>query len=227
MRLEGLLDETIVCFTSDHGDMLGNHHMAAKRVFYEASANVPMILMGTKDDPRLGEGRVDDRLVGLQDVMPTLLELCGIPVPESVDGLSMLAATKRDFLYGECGEDDHATRMIREGRHKLIYYPVGNHFQLFDLEADPLELRDLAADPAHGELRRRLAERLGGELYGGDEAWLEGREWTGKADKPYHWAPHRSLNSQRGDGWPTPPVVDIPQVEWVRERTAEARPEPE
>ncbi|WP_089720672.1 sulfatase-like hydrolase/transferase [Candidatus Entotheonella palauensis] len=72
LRLEGLLDNTIICFTSDHGDMLGHHGMVAKRVFYEASANVPIILLGTRDNPPLPEGSVDDRLIGLQDVMPTM-----------------------------------------------------------------------------------------------------------------------------------------------------------
>lgn len=218
LRLEGLLDNTIICFTSDHGDMLGNHGMAAKRVFYEASANVPFILMGTKESPHLPQGVVDERLFGLQDVMPTLLDLCGIPIPEGVDGVSMLNSKGRDFVYGECGEDDHASRMIRDDRYKLIYYPVGNHFQLFDMREDPKELRDLASDPAHAETVKRLADTLKGELYGGDEAWLRDGVFVGLPDKPYRWAPHRSLNSQRGDGWPVSPKVDIPQIEWTLER---------
>lgn len=219
LRLEGLLDNTIICFTSDHGDMLGNHNMVAKRVFYESSTNVPMVLMGTKDGGRVPDGAVDDRLVGLQDVMPTLLDLCGIPIPDSVEGISMVGAERRDHFYGECGDDDHATRMIRAGRHKLIYYPVGNHFQLFDLEEDPRELNDLAGDPAHRATLDDLSEKLKGELYGGDEEWVRDGAFVGHPDKPYYWAPHRSLNSQRGDEWPPSPAVDIPQIEWTRERS--------
>ena len=218
LRLEGLLDNTAIVFTSDHGDMLGNHGMVAKRVFYEASAKVPMILMGPKDDPRLAEGTADDRLVGLQDVMPTLLDLCGLDVPDSVDGVSMLSTARRDHFYGECGEDDHASRMVRDARHKLIYYPVGNHFQLFDMHDDPRELVDLAADPAHAGVRERLTMLLRAEVYGSDAKWFDGETLVGKPDRPYHWAPHRSLNSQRGDGWPPSPAVDIPQVEWAREK---------
>jgi arylsulfatase A-like enzyme len=220
LRLEGLLDNTIICFTSDHGDMLGNHRMVAKRLFYEASASVPMILLGTTGCDRLREGTVDDRLVGLQDVMPTLLDLCGIPIPDSVDGISMVGNRSREYLYGEIGEDDHASRMIRTDRHKLIYYPVGNHFQLFDLVDDPHETTDLSGQPAGKATVEELSGILVQELYGSDESWLERGMLTGFENKRYHWAPHRSLNSQRGDGWPVSPKVDIPQVEWSREREA-------
>mgnify|MGYP003646496117 FL=1 len=218
LRLEGVLDNTIICFTADHGDMLGNHNMVAKRVFYESSANIPMILLGTKDNPPRPGGTVDDRVCGLQDIMPTLLEMCDIPVPDTVDGTSMVGETKRDYLYGECGDDDVGTRMIHAGRYKLIYYPVGNRFHLFDLQDDPRECTDLAADPAHAGTLKALSDKLQGELYNGDEAWVTDGAFTGKPDKPYVWAPHRTLNGQRGDTWPNSPKVDIPQVEWNVER---------
>lgn len=217
LRLEGLLDDTIILFTSDHGDMLGNHDMVAKRIFYESSANIPMILMPNKGNPKVPEGVVDDRIVGFADIMPTLLDLCGIDSPDTVDGQSMFGE-KRDYLYGECGEDDHATRMIRDQQYKLIYYPVGNHFQLFDIENDPNEMIDLANDPIHGDTLERLKGLLRQELYGGDLDWLDGDIFVGKPDRPYKWAPHRSLNSQRGDGWPPSPKVEIPQIEWTQER---------
>jgi arylsulfatase A-like enzyme len=221
LRLEGILDNTVILFTSDHGDMLGNHDMAAKRVFYESSANIPMILMPNKGNPKVKDGIVDDRLVGFADVMPTLLDLCGIPIPNTVDGISMVGERKREHLYGECGEDDHATRMIREDRYKLIYYPTGNHFQLFDMIADPREMTDLASDPAvSGELGR-LKQVLLGEVYGSDMAWVKDGIFVGKPNRPYRWAPHRSLNSQRGDGWPPSPKVEIAQIEWTQERNPE------
>jgi len=218
LRMEGILDDTIIMFTSDHGDMLGNHDMAAKRVFYESSANIPMVLSVNKGNPKEREGVIDDRLVGFADVMPTLLDLCGIDAPETVDGISMVGTETRGHLYGECGEDDHSSRMIRTDRHKLIYYPVGNHSQLFDLVEDPHEMHDLADDPAHAETLATLQKQLMAEMYGVDLDWIEGGELVGKPDRPYSWAPHRSLNSQRGDGWPASPKVDIPQIEWTRER---------
>ena len=101
LREEALLDNTIICFTSDHGDMLGNHHMWAKRLFYENSANIPMILVGAAGDDRVGRNRVDDRLVGWQDVMPTLLDLAGIEIPDTVEGLSMVSEQTREWFYAE------------------------------------------------------------------------------------------------------------------------------
>ena len=138
LREEGLLDDTIILFTSDHGDMLGNHGVWAKRLYYERAANVPMILVGGRDG-RVPHHVVDERLVGWQDVMPTLLDLADIEVPDSVEGLSMVGDARRSALYGECGEDASASRMIRDEHYKLIYYPVGNRTQLFDLQEDPDE----------------------------------------------------------------------------------------
>lgn len=218
LRLEGILDDTIIMFTSDHGDMLGNHDMAAKRIFYESSANIPMILSANKDNEKAGNGFVDERLVTFADVMPTLLDLCDLPVPDTVEGMSMVGTERHSYVYGECGEDDHATRMIRDERWKLIYYPVGNHFQLFDLEEDPREMTDLARDPAHADTLQRLHDTLVSEMYGVDLDWIKDGKLIGAPDRDYKWAPHRSLNSQRGDGWPPSPKVDIPQIEWTKER---------
>ena len=176
--------------------------------------------MGTANSKKLPEGTVNDRRVGLQDVMPTLLDLCDIPIPDSVDGISMVGESTREHLYGEIGEDDQASRMIRTEQHKLIYYPVGNVFQLFDLKNDPHELHNLADDAASKTTLDEMIALLVPQLYGSDEDWFDNGKLAGYPDKPYHWAPHRSLNSQRGDGWPVSPKVDIPQVEWAREREA-------
>jgi arylsulfatase len=81
LRQEEMLQDTVVMFTSDHGDMLGNHGLWAKARFYEDSARVPMVLMGTQDDGRIPQGVVDDRIVGQQDILPTLLGLAGIDLP--------------------------------------------------------------------------------------------------------------------------------------------------
>lgn len=218
LRLEGILDDTIILFTSDHGDMLGNHGMVAKRIFYESSANIPMILLPNKNNSRVQEGAIDDRLVSFADVMPTLLDLCDIDIPDTVDGISMISNQKHEYIYGECGEDDHATRMIRDDQWKLIWYPVGNHFQLFDLVNDPHEMVDLSGETSAQETLAQLQSMLRRELYGIDLDWVDGEKFIGKPDRPYHWAPHRSLNSQRGDSWPPGPIVDIPQVEWTQER---------
>ncbi len=217
LREEGLLNNTILCFTSDHGDMLGNHGMWAKRLFYEYSANIPMILIGTAGDERVGYNRVDDRLVGWRDVMPTLLSLAGIEIPSTVEGISMVGEQKRDWFYGEVGEDTFATRMIHEGRYKLIYYPVGNCRQLFDLENDSCELNDLSTAPEHAGTLSHLTDLLISQLYGGDEAWVQNGQLVGLPDKHFIPGANRGLSSQRGVHWPPPPRTDMPQIQWFSE----------
>jgi arylsulfatase len=208
LREEGLLNNTIILFTSDHGDMLGSHGCWAKRTFYEQSAQIPMILMGVAGDQRVGVRRTDERLVGWQDVMPTLLDLCDIEIPGTVDGRSMLGPERRTVLYGEVGEGLDATRMVHDGRFKLIYYPAGDHIQLFDLETDPRELANLAARPEHAAVRERLTAHLVSHLYGGDENWVRDGELVGLPAPVIEPAPNRGLYSQRGTHWPPSPVDD-------------------
>lgn len=173
LREEKQLDNTLIIFTSDHGDMLGNHDLWAKRLFYEGSSNIPMLVVGPAGDPRIAAGEVAHRLVGLQDIMPTVLDVAGITPPASVEGRSMIGDNARDWLYGEYGEGANATRMVHAGRYKLIYYANGNRVQLFDLENDPSECHDLADDPALTELRTQLLDHLRDNLYGSDLDWLD------------------------------------------------------
>lgn len=211
LREEGLLADTIILFTSDHGDMLGAHGLWAKRLFYEPSARVPLILLGTADDPRMALNATDDRLAALQDVMPTLLDLAGIPAPPSVTGRSLLDPHhRRSHLYGECDEGLEAKRMIRQGDWKLLYYPEGNCSQLFHLRADPEERHDLAGRPRHRAVLRRLQAMLRKELYGGDAAWVHGGVWRGlprRSRRDVMASIHgraRFLGNQRGLHWPPP-----------------------
>lgn len=206
IREEGILDNTIIMFTSDHGDMLGNHNLWAKQTFYEGSAGIPMVLMGTEADRRVGFSDTDDRLVGLKDVMPTLLDLAGIDIPDSVEGLSMVGDQKRDYLYGEFGEDKHCSRMIRSGQYKLIYYPVGNVFHLFDLENDPDEMVNLADDATMANVKSRLTGLLVDELYGSDDAWIVDGALQGLPAQTFRPGPNRGLSLVRGNQWPVPPI---------------------
>ena len=224
LREEDLLDNTVICFTSDHGDMLGNHGMWAKKLFYEPSANVPLILAGAAGCKRTGRGRIDARIAGWQDVMPTLLDLAGIDIPASVEGLSLVGEKRRDLLFGEVGEGDHATRMIRRGRYKLIYYAAGNRRQLFDVEADPRELRDLAGNAAHAAVLEELTADLIDRLYGGDEAWAADGRLQGRPDRRFRLGANRGLSSQRGHHWPPPPKTDMQQIVWHVEAEEDAQP---
>ena len=215
LREEALLDDTIICFTSDHGDMLGNHGLWAKQLFYEYSANVPFLLIGADSASARIEPGVDHRLLGLADVMPTLLELAGVAVPESVEGRSVVTAAPRPWLYGEMSDDIYASRMLHDGRHKLIYYPAGNRSQLFGLQADPSELHDVADAPEARAVRRHLEATLVDQLYGNDLEWVRDGELTGVPDRTYRPGGNKDLGSQRGGHWPPPPRTDMQQIRWL------------
>ena len=197
LREEGLLDNTAILVTSDHGEMMDNHGVFGHGDFYEDSARIIMTLVPPKGSG-LPHHVEDDRLCVLADVMPTLLELCGIPVPREVEGLSLLGEERRGVVYGEHYEGAKATRMLLERRYKLIYYPVGNRTQLFDLETDPNELRDLAGDPVHSEVQARLTRLLVDLLYGSDLEWLEDGRLVGFPDMDWEPPPDPGMHSQRG-----------------------------
>lgn len=210
LREEGILDDTIVAFTSDHGDMLGDHGMFAKRCLLQRSAAIPMILMGTANCQRLKPGTLDDRPAALHDVMPTLLDLCGIATPTSCDGVSLIGEHERDALYGESLEGEQAMRMMVDRRYKLIWYVAGNRVQLFDLERDPRETTDLAADQAHAGIRHDLTEKLITQLYGSDEDLVRDGHLVGLPEPPMAAKPNRGLSGQRGLHFPAVPIDPDP-----------------
>ncbi len=212
LREEKELDDTVVLFCSDHGDMLGDFGLFAKRTYYEGSARVPMILMGPQGDRRTPAGTVDNRLVGLQDVMPTLLSMAGIAVPESCDGVSMVGDERRPMLYGDVLENNSASRMLHNGRHKMIWYPAGNRVQLFDLERDPEERADCAEAPAYAEVRSKLEAALAAACWGKDseDGWVRDGRLTGYDPGPFVGKPDRSFSAQRGLHYPQPPSGTVP-----------------
>lgn len=198
LREEGILDDTIILFTGDHGDMLGDHGMWAKMVMYEPSVRVPMILVDTAAYRHVSHHAIDSRLCGHEDIMPTLLEMCDIQVPGSVTGVSLMSAEAREFYYCEHSEDSRATRMVTWDHYKLVYYAVGNRSQLFDIGADPLEINDLAGLAQYRDKLQKGHELLLSSLYGSDLAWIEDGVLRGLPDSTYVPGPDRGLRAQRG-----------------------------
>ncbi|MDA3949044.1 MAG: sulfatase-like hydrolase/transferase [Spirochaeta sp.] len=202
LREANLLDNTIIAFMSDHGDMLFNHGMVAKRVFYESSTRVPFLVAGAPIADR--RNTTDDRLMTLADVMPTLLDLAGIPIPDSVEGISGFGPALRETVYGEMGEGDKATRMVTDGRYKLIYYPTGNYVQLFDLERDPQEQLNRAGAVEMADVQQRLTATLVQEFYGDDLSWVTNGELQGRPNRAFDPPLDIGLYNQRGYHWPPP-----------------------
>jgi len=203
LREEGLLDDTIIAFTADHGDTLFDHGLVAKRTFYRNATNVPLILTGRP--LQAYAGNTDDRVACLEDIMPTLLSACGIAIPATAEGRDLLRGDRRDMLYGEVCEGAVATRMVTDGRYKLIYYPYGNVLQLFDLRQDPDETHNLVAATEVQTVVNRLRSFLIASLYGGDEKWVSNGQLAGATDSgDAEPGIDYGLNNQRGGHWPTP-----------------------
>lgn len=198
LREQDLLANTIIMFVSDHGDMLGNHNLWCKPPMLEWSAKIPMILVPTDRYDRVGHHQVDNRLVCLRDVMPTLLDLCAIPIPETVEGHSLASDYQRDHLYCEHYEDERAMRMVRAGRHKLIWYPAGNRLQLFDLNEDPQEMNDLSENSGLSSIREQLVHFLIQDIYGTDLGWVRDGTLVGMPDMDFKPLADRGLLGQRG-----------------------------
>lgn len=200
LRENGLLSSTLIVFASDHGEMLFDHRMAGKRSFYENSAHIPLLFSG---QPAAGmRGSRDHRLACLEDVMPTLLVKCGIPVPDTVEGMDLFGEERRSFLFGEISDGPRATRMLHDGRYKLIYYPWGNRSQLFDIEKDPQEMRDLAGNKDLEPVLKKLQSRLMECLYGEDRSWIQAGELRGVRAPEYTEKADYGFSNQRGLHWP-------------------------
>ncbi|MFI2563665.1 arylsulfatase [Paenarthrobacter sp. NPDC018779] len=167
----GLLEDTIIAFTSDHGEMMGDHHMFRKAVPYEGSARVPFIIADAPSAGTSTRGAVVDHVVELRDLMPTLLELAGLPIPDSVDGKSLAALVRgdgtgpvRDWLHGEHVYWGQNLHWLTDGHYKYIWGSGKGAEELFNLDDDPQERWNLAGDPAHqGDVelwRHRLVDTL-------------------------------------------------------------------
>jgi len=163
LQADDLIDDTIIIFTSDHGDMLCLKNMVQKRCFYEPSARVPLLVVA----PHVGrKGHVSKTPVSLLDIVPTILDLAGYDGSESftVDGMSLVPLLEgreqpdRAVFSEMHSEGVYATCfMVRKGRYKYVYIH-GHDEQLFDLENDPDEWDNLALSADYASIRSELKE---------------------------------------------------------------------
>ncbi len=159
LKKTGKWDNTIIAFSSDHGLAMGSHGLRGKQNMYEHTIGVPFILCG----PRIPAGKRFTAQTYLRDLYPTICDLAGVPIPESVEGRSLLPVLsgKVDSIHPHVfGYFRNFQRMIRTDRWKLIHYPHINRYQLFDLEADPWELRDLSAEARCASVVEDLRSKL-------------------------------------------------------------------
>ena len=162
------LNNTFILFTSDHGDMMGDHFHWRKTYAYEGSARVPFLVQ-YPEHWNLPRGRVLEQVVEMQDIMPTFLDAAGADIPDSVDGDSVLKLCRgdqggwREYVQGEhtsCYGREHGMQYLTDGREKYIWFHHTGEQQFFNLEQDPCECRDLADDPAAQDRIRLWRSRL-------------------------------------------------------------------
>ncbi|MEI8302863.1 MAG: alkaline phosphatase family protein [Burkholderiales bacterium] len=182
LRHSGELEHTLIVFTSDHGEQLGDHHLFGKLGYFDESFHIPLIIRDPRRVADGARGRVVDAFTEGVDLMPTLLDLLGLPVPPGCDGRSLrpwlegdTPADWRDAAHfefdlragwpdpgpppGSQDADSGRLWVLRERHYKYVHFqshpPV-----LFDLRADPGQRVNLADDPAHLPVLARCAQRL-------------------------------------------------------------------
>jgi arylsulfatase len=170
-----------VVFTSDHGEMLGDHNLFRKTFAYEGSARIPLIVSLPEKAER--DSCFDSTPAVLEDVYPTILDIAGVEspgTPDRIDGLSLMplygagsddtdsgtgsdAIGERAYVHGEhsaCYDAENAMQFLTDGQEKFIWNPVTGAEQLFDLRTDPNECRELSCDPNYADRRSHWRQRL-------------------------------------------------------------------
>lgn len=167
----GLTENTLVVYTSDQGFYLGEHGWFDKRFMYEQSLRTPMMLRWPEGlvDP----GRVESRIVSNLDIAPTFCELADAESEDAIDGRSFASLLRGEvpagwretfyYHYHEGPERDHAVARhdgVTNGRHKLIHFYERDEWELYDLQSDPHEIRNVADNAAYQSQREKLRRRL-------------------------------------------------------------------
>ena len=181
LRLQGFSSDTWILFASDHGEMLGDHHLWRKTYAYEGSARIPLILRPPRGSQRFVNEACEE-LAGLEDIMPTLLEIGGASIPDTVEGQSLLSlvrgeTTPRSYYHGEHAPaygPEAAHQFLVNQKWKYIWNPVTGIEQLFDLENDPSECNNLASLEEYEDSLNTWRERLAHELKDRVEGFSDG-----------------------------------------------------
>lgn len=176
LRQHDLQDDTVVIYTSDNGYICGSHGYGSKVLPMEESARVPLIVFDPRS-PSAGKKLRCDRLTGNIDFAPTLLELAGIEMPSNMDGLSLVplledpesAFREQMAFMNVWGPTPTTSLSCLTSRYKYTYWWYGNQKmepaeELFDLQADPHEMRNLANDLGASKILTEMRERYDEEL---------------------------------------------------------------
>lgn len=181
LSAKGMLDNTLILFTSDHGEQLGDHYLLGKCGFHDESYHIPLIIVDPRPEADATRGRIERGFSESVDIMPTVLDWLDLPVPISCDGSSLLPVvrgatnprTEVHFEYSlrigfpyahlrplELDWRDTELAVLRTERFKYVHFAGALPPVLFDLERDPDELVNRAEDPAYRDAVIEMAQRM-------------------------------------------------------------------
>lgn len=166
----GIDEDTIIVFTSDHGEMFGAQGRMKKNIFYDEAARIPFIVY---QKGKIDGGEKTDVCLNSVDIMPTILSLMGLPYPEEVEGMdvskSILGIDDTDepefaFLQntGACAmwEDGHEWRGVRDKRYTYALFKANGREELYDRKTDPYCINNLAESLEHSDIKEDLKKKL-------------------------------------------------------------------
>ncbi|MCF7854584.1 MAG: sulfatase-like hydrolase/transferase [Candidatus Pacebacteria bacterium] len=196
----GLMTDTMLLFTADHGEMLGDHHLWRKVSACDPSARIPFMIRPPHgwNVPR---NREDDSLVGLEDIMPTFLDTAGVDIPNTVEGRNLVPLLRGEITgvrthyhheHSPCYIGENAYQSITSKEWKYVWNPIDGSELLFDRANDILEVCDLVPEAEYADVLAEYRALLARELQGRPEKLSDGETLT-TGDVPVWRAPRKNV----------------------------------
>ena len=186
LKKKGMYDNALICFVSDHGDLLGDHYLWRKTYAYEGSAAIPYIVKLPHFCKQVKKaGTPIDEPVELRDLLPTFLAVNGAEISKAIDGMSLLplmeekkASWRRfiDIEHAETYWHNNYWCALTDGKIKYIWFFHSGEEQLFDLTKDPGEINDLSKDPSSQKQLKLMRKAMAEHLEERGEEWMKDGE---------------------------------------------------
>lgn len=183
LKDKGMYENSIICFTSDHGDMMGDHHHWRKTYAYEGSAAIPYIVKFPKTLKTVKPaGSVVENPVELRDFLPTFVDLAGGNVPADMDGKSLVTLVRDsqpqwrrwiDMEHATCYSDHNYWCALTDGKIKYIWFVHTGEEQLFDLVKDPKETKDVSKERKYKKQLEELRAAMVAHLSERGDGWVK------------------------------------------------------
>jgi arylsulfatase A-like enzyme len=176
LKAQGIEDNTVIIYTSDNGFICGSHGYGSKVLPMEEASRVPLMIFDPRS-PTAGKKLRSNQLTGNIDIAPTILELAGVPIPGNMDGKSLLPIVvdprqgghEQMALMNVFGSGSTTCLTVLTARYKYTYWWYGDGQmkpmeELYDLQNDPLELKNLANNPEHASILKTMQKKYNQEL---------------------------------------------------------------